>query len=116
MSWRERLMSIAGPGLLAGVTFGDWLALLAANGFRVHPSCLPRALSIASYSLMNSAARCLEQLRYGAAIRKTEVQPPLFVLGHWRSGTTLLHDLLAVDGRFACPNLYEVMYPHTFLT
>lgn len=44
------------------------------------------------------------------------VPAPLFVLGHWRSGTTLLHDLLAVDERFACPNLYQVIYPHVFLT
>jgi hypothetical protein len=37
------------------------------------------------------------------------------VLGHWRSGTTHLHNLLAVDRRFAFPNLYQVLFPHTFL-
>jgi hypothetical protein len=104
MAWRERLATISGPGVLAGVTLGDWLKLLAANRFRVHVTCLPRALSITSYALMNSGARWFEQLRYGADVAEVEIPPPLFVLGHWRSGTTLLHDLLAVDRRFACPN------------
>ena len=44
------------------------------------------------------------------------VPPPLFVLGHWRSGTTHLHYLLGLDDRFAFPNFYQVIYPHTFLT
>src|SRR4051812_20008158 len=101
MEWRERLGTINGPGVLAGIRLGDWLRLLLANGFRVHPTCIPRALSISSYALLNSAAGCLEELRYGNRVRRAQIPPPLFVLGHWRSGTTLLHDLLAVDDRFA---------------
>jgi hypothetical protein len=42
--------------------------------------------------------------------------PLLFVLGHWRSGTTHLHYLLGRDDRFACPSFYQVLYPHTFLS
>ncbi len=40
---------------------------------------------------------------------------PLFVLGHWRTGTTLLHELLTLDQRFACPTFYECSFPHHFL-
>jgi hypothetical protein len=39
----------------------------------------------------------------------------LFVLGHWRSGTTHLHNLLSRDDRFAFPNLYQALFPRTFL-
>ena len=42
--------------------------------------------------------------------------PPLFVLGHWRSGTTHLHNLLAVDERFAFPNNYQALFPHALLS
>jgi hypothetical protein len=43
-------------------------------------------------------------------------EPPLFVLGHWRTGTTHLHNLLAQDSvRFAYANTYQVVNPHTFL-
>jgi hypothetical protein len=38
-------------------------------------------------------------------------------VGHWRSGTTLLHNLLAQDEQhFAFANTYQVVNPHTFLT
>jgi hypothetical protein len=90
--------------------------LLAANRFRVHPAYLPRAAFITGSAALNSLARLDESRRYAARLEGVEVRPPLFVLGHWRSGTTLLHDLLALDPRFAAPTLYQVTYPHTFLT
>ncbi|MDQ3566024.1 MAG: sulfotransferase [Pseudomonadota bacterium] len=43
--------------------------------------------------------------------------PPLFILGHWRSGTTLLHNLLTRDtGQFAYANTYQAVNPRTFLS
>jgi omega-hydroxy-beta-dihydromenaquinone-9 sulfotransferase len=42
--------------------------------------------------------------------------PPLFILGIFRSGTTLLHNLLVQDDRFAYPNVYQCCFPRTFLT
>ena len=44
------------------------------------------------------------------------VQAPLFILGHYRSGTTHLHNLLALDPQFAAPTFFQVLNPHTFLT
>lgn len=114
--WREQLAVLSGPGVLPGVTFGDWLRLLRDNRFRVHPFYLWRAGTITWTSLLNSLARRAEERRCARELNGVEVRPPLFVLGHWRSGTTLLHDLLSVDGRFGCPTLYQVIYPHTFLT
>jgi len=49
-------------------------------------------------------------------VEQAQVAPPLFVLGHWRTGTTHLHNLLAQDaGQFAYANTYQVVNPHTFL-
>lgn len=115
-SFLERINALLGPGVLAGITLGDWLKLLAQNRFRVHTAYLLRALTISASSVGNSLAGWYEHWRYARELEDIEIQPPLFVLGHWRSGTTLLHDLLAVDGRFAYPSLYEVIYPHAFLT
>ena len=42
-------------------------------------------------------------------------QPPIFVLGFWRSGTTLLHELLCCDSRFGFPTTYACMNPSHFL-
>lgn len=41
--------------------------------------------------------------------------PPVFIVGHWRSGTTLLHELLVRDDRFGSPSTYQCFAPHHFL-
>jgi len=66
--------------------------------------------------MKNSLLRRREEHRFGAKVRNTEVPAPLFVLGHWRNGTTHLHNLLCIDRRFAFPNTYQVCFPHTFLS
>jgi hypothetical protein len=45
------------------------------------------------------------------AVRRPEVPTPLFILGHWRSGTTHLVNLLAATGRFAVPTPVDVGLP-----
>ncbi|MCC6860459.1 MAG: sulfotransferase, partial [Bryobacterales bacterium] len=57
----------------------------------------------------------MEPAETRSAVRRTEIPPPLFILGHWRSGTSLLQRLLAVDSRYAYPTSFEVVNPHTFL-
>jgi len=100
---------------LCGVTFGDWCAILRANRFAVDWPYWPQAAILTVGSALNSLYLRKEMKAYGARLAEVSVKPPLFILGHWRSGTTLLHNLLALDDRFAYPNLYEVFFPHTFL-
>lgn len=116
MSWRTTFAANFGPGILCGLTFGDWMKLLIENRWDVDSVYLPRAALITAGSLQNSFFRFWERWLYDAAIRKTQFRPPLFILGIWRSGTTHLHNLLARDSRLAAPATYEMLYPHTFLT
>jgi omega-hydroxy-beta-dihydromenaquinone-9 sulfotransferase len=45
-------------------------------------------------------------------LRKVEVRSPVFIVGHARSGTTLLHRLMNEDGeRFSSFLLYELWFP-----
>jgi hypothetical protein len=115
MGWREGLIRTIGPGFAAGIAFGDWIRLLSENGFRVRPGCWPKAASATLCSLINTPLRWLEHALYNRRIAAETVRPPLFVLGHYRSGTTHLHNLLAVDGRFAYPRASQVGIPHNFL-
>lgn len=46
----------------------------------------------------------------------TPIAPPLFVIGHWRSGTTLLHNLLTKDPQFGCLTLSHCILTDAFLT
>lgn len=39
----------------------------------------------------------------------------IVILGYWRSGTTLLHDYLALDSRFGFPSTYACMHPQHFM-
>ncbi|HZO83164.1 MAG TPA: sulfotransferase [Candidatus Binataceae bacterium] len=57
----------------------------------------------------------LQERMYGRALERIEVKSPVFIVGHWRSGTTLLHELLALDERFAAPDNYACFNPHHFL-
>ncbi|MBW3567012.1 MAG: sulfotransferase [Proteobacteria bacterium] len=38
--------------------------------------------------------------------------PPAFIVGHWRSGTSLLQQLLSHDPRFRTPRYLECAFPH----
>lgn len=101
---------------LAGITAGDWWRLLDENRFSIDPAYYHRAAFVTLASLMNSMARRKEEQLYRDAVAATEVQPPVFILGHWRSGTTHLHNLFSKDTRFAFANTYQVTNPHTFLS
>ena len=83
---------------LAGITAGDWWQLMRENRFAIAPAYWHRAAFITLNSLVNSWYWRKERRQYGDAIDAVQInQPPLFILGHWRSGTTLLHYLFAQD-------------------
>ncbi len=100
---------------LMGITFSRWMTLLRENNFAVDPPYRKAAFRVAVGSLSNSFGRWRVQRLFGQQIASAQVQAPIFVLGHWRSGTTLLHEILALDERFAYPNLLHVSNPNTFL-
>ncbi len=39
-------------------------------------------------------------------------EPPVFVIGHWRSGTTLLHNLLCCDKNVGYTTTYQSVFPN----
>lgn len=85
-------------------------------GAEMHWSQLHRILPTLGMLPYNSVMEKVEGWRYEKKLAETEVKPPLFVLGHWRSGTTLLHNLLTLDDRYTYPNLYQCIFPHHFLS
>ncbi len=100
---------------LAGVPFDDWRQLLARRGHRIAPRYWPRAAFTTAMSLLNSAL-VRQERRYDRAIEEGQVEAPLFILGHHRSGTTHLWNLLATDERFSTPTVLQSVFPRTFLS
>jgi len=67
-------------------------------------------------SLLNTGLRWLQHGLHGDRIADTKVpHAPIFVVGHWRTGTTLLHELLILDERFTCPDTAQCFMPCHFL-
>ena len=104
------------PRMWHGCDFFAWIKLLARNRFRVHWSCLYIAVVATFLTFGNTLIGWLQEAILGRRIRKTKIaQPPIFILGHWRTGTTLLHELLVLDPRFGYPSTYECLQPNHFL-
>jgi hypothetical protein len=98
-----------------GLGVRGWLKLLRHKPKLTAPYAF-RWASISALSVMTSAQNLLESAVYGRKVAGTAIEhPPIFVLGHWRSGTTLLHNLLTMDPELTYPNLYQCMYPGHFL-
>ena len=61
-------------------------------------------------------AAFLQFVFYNRRIKKTVIaKPPVFILGHYRSGTTYLHKLMCADARFGFVNTYDIICPNSNL-
>ena len=81
---------------------------LARNRYRVSPTRVTMAAIVAGLGVcVNSPLALVQSLLLGRKIRETKIeQHPIFILGHWRSGTTLLHELMIRDERHTYPSTY----------
>ena len=86
--------------MMMGCRFDVWLRLLVENRFQVSPRNIPEALLITIVSLLLFPFALLERVLLVLPLRHRQVREPLFVLGHWRSGTTYLQNLLSRDPQF----------------
>lgn len=92
------------------------LQILTKNRWRVRPLCWPGCLADLAFATGNTSLHALESLVYGTSVKRAEVRPdPIFILGHWRTGTTLLHDVLSLDARHGAPTTYQCFLPNHFL-
>ena len=99
-----------------GFDLFSWFRVLSRYRFRIGLRQIPIALAITVAGAVQTLLRLAEHLIYGKQIARTEiVDNPVFIIGHWRTGTTHLHELLALDPRFTCPTTYECFSPHHFL-
>jgi hypothetical protein len=115
MGWREEFSRLTGPGMILGITLGDLIRLLSQNRFQVPLRYWSKAAFAGCASLITTPLRHLEESAYSRRLAMQPVLPPIFIIGHWRSGTTHLHNLLAVDPRFAYANFSQISIPYAFL-
>ncbi len=104
------------PRLAHGLTLRAWLRLLRRHRYDIDLPRWPRAAGIMLMSLLCSNGAFLQRLVHGRRIAAEPIPPPVFIIGHWRSGTTFLHELLASDERFLAPTTFECFCPEHFLS
>lgn len=104
------------PHIWEGIDFFAWVKLLARNRFAVNWRYAYVAAIVTGMSAVHSILRLLQHICYGKRIARTTVrEAPIFIIGHWRSGTTLLHEYLSLDPRHSYPTTYECLEPNHFL-
>ena len=93
----------------------DYVRLLANGQFRIHPMRWAMAGLVGGCTCINSVMSIGQRLLFDRKIQETNLRPPVFVIGHWRSGTTMLHELLSLDQQFCYPNTFQCFLPNHFL-
>ena len=104
------------PQIVPGMTLRLLLKSLALNNFRVDPACYSRLAFLTGMGVINSMLGCCETFFNSREIEDFEIETdPLFIVGHWRSGTTHLHNLMSLDSRFSSPTAYQASFPNHFI-
>jgi hypothetical protein len=102
--------------LMMGTRFTTLLQIVFRNGIGLNPKFILRFLSLLPSSLLVEIFILIEKIKYGEKIKKTDIEkPPVFIIGHWRSGTTFLQQLIHLDNQFTAPTVVQVITPEHFL-
>ena len=104
------------PRFWHGMRLSTWSREMLRNRLAMSPSRVPMACAVTCVSAHNSALALADRAVYGRQAAAAKLaEPPLFILGHWRSGTTFLHELLIRDPRHTFATTYQCFAPHHFL-
>lgn len=91
--------------------------LLLRNGVSLHPRYLLCLMFLLQSSFWSSFLSFREKLIYGRKLKSAPVpRNPIFIIGHWRTGSTLLHQLLNCDPQLTVPDQLQCTYPESFLS
>jgi len=100
--------------LLAGANPASFARILSRHGAPSPRSYIQVAIICAS-AVLRWPGCALEALRVARRVEAASFDPPpVFIVGHWRSGTTLLHNLMSRDPAFCFPTVVDVLRPYDF--
>lgn len=81
---------------------------------QISPKYYLRLLAIWVINLINWPFRTYERWLINPRFKnKLIYNPPVFIIGHWRSGTTHLHNLMCQDKRMGFVTTYQSVFPDT---
>ena len=102
--------------ILAGIRMRPLVSLLRERGFTASPKNLGRLVFLFQNALWASILSWREKKIFGDRIKSFEVpDDPVIIIGHWRTGSTFLHQLLALDEHWIAPSVFQAAFPDSFL-
>ena len=95
-----------------GYSFGVLFFLFGRH--RISLKFLWRTILTLSINLINFPFRLYEKLVINKRFKKLVIEKdPVFILGHWRSGTTHLHNILCQDPQMGYTTTFQSVFPDT---
>jgi omega-hydroxy-beta-dihydromenaquinone-9 sulfotransferase len=95
---------------LSGSTLVNYFKILR-KGY-IEPRYYFKILLTTLIVLISKPFHLWEKIVFRKRIKEFEFKkPPLFILGHWRSGTTLLHNMLTKDPSAGYITTYQSLFP-----
>jgi hypothetical protein len=98
--------------LYLNLSAGAWRQL--RKNWRLDSSAMLLWQTLAPGTLFSGLAGLQKRIS-GQQLAAADLKNTVVVLGYWRSGTTLLHELLCLDKRYTYPTTHACMNPHHFL-
>lgn len=102
--------------LMSATRLNSWRRVLRRYGRNMSSSGKRRAAWVTLLSTLGCPARFWESLRYAKQVRHQNLEPPIFILGHWRSGTTNCHNLMLQDPQLGAVSMLHSLLSPSFLT
>ncbi len=101
---------------LVGISFPNLVRLLSSNRIKFNFITIIRVLYLFITTFILYPWSMLETLLYRTKIKTCKIhQDPIFIIGHWRTGTTYLHNLLSLDSNFGYVSTFQAIFPSLFI-
>jgi omega-hydroxy-beta-dihydromenaquinone-9 sulfotransferase len=101
--------------LLAGIQLRIFYKLIRNNKISLWPKYFFRILFVLQNAVWASFFALREKQRFGKQIAGYKMPvSPVFIIGHWRTGSTYLHQLMNLDENLTAPTLFQTAQPNGF--
>lgn len=95
----------------------DWDTMKRATaGREVAPAWRTKFWLTRTICRILSPLAAIQNRRYRRMLKNLpQYEEPLFILGHWRSGTTFVHNVFSCDKHFGYCTTYQTVFPHLMM-
>lgn len=99
---------------LAGAKYGVFRFL--SKKYSVEKPFRSKWLLSGLVSIVCTLLSFFDKIVYSLKSKPKELEDPIFILGHWRSGTTLLHNLMCKDPKMGYTTTYQTIFPNNLFS